>query len=558
MNGTPVTPDPHLHHPRDYKPCEPSYPSPSRPSGVDGGYQAQRAESRLSRARSRSHRSVGPKRNNAHNTEDSDGDHPMDTPGEETGENARIWKVYLFEAEKADSALADGCNRSMDVLLVFTGLFSAVLTTFIIQSYQLMIPSPTDTTNILLTRLISLHDSNLTSSVPSGGPTTPSQEIHWVNGLWFAALSCSLSTALMSMLAKQWVQAYTPNVSGSPRLRARQRQLKYMQLEIWHVIPIINALPLFLHVALLLFFAGLVVLLWTTDIGTTIATLIIVLLAYLFYFVSIWLSVLDPDCPYQHPISEHIRKWITRNHPRRKAPGDLSTTSSRSLDLEGAITTDAGSPKLCNERLANDKLDASALLWLLERSSDSVVVSTTLQAIAGLPRDFSSLPILHGANAVSRVEESFRRCFYIDTSVDVQWHLLDPESAGLYCRAWLRLTRGTNEKWPFELLEPILILQDVKTHPDCAAIASCAVALSSPNSHLPQWKLISCLVMYSTGEIHLNPSTLCWLLDSLVECAIRWEMATSVIDRTTHRGVPAFFRLLQSTQDKPLGKFGMQ
>lgn len=173
-----------------------------------------------------------------------------------------------------------------------------------------MIPDATETTNALLAQLVALQSP---SSVPLPITKTTgsaSRQVHWVNGLWFAALSCSLSTALISMLAKQWMQAYLPNVSGSPRHRARQRQSRYMQLVAWHVLAIVNALPLLLHVALLLFFAGLVVLLWSADIGITLATWFIVAMAYIFYFASIWLSLAYPDCPYQHPISEHLRKWM--------------------------------------------------------------------------------------------------------------------------------------------------------------------------------------------------------------------------------------------------------
>ena len=135
--------------------------------------------------------------------------------------------------------------------------------------------------------------------------------MQWVNGLWFAALACSLSTALISMLAKQWLQAYIPHTSGSPRQRARQRQGRYMQLDSWHVLATINALPLLLHAALLLFFAGILVLLWSLDLAITIATWIIVASAYTFYFASIWLPILYPDCPYQHPISDPLRRWIS-------------------------------------------------------------------------------------------------------------------------------------------------------------------------------------------------------------------------------------------------------
>lgn len=120
---------------------------------------------------------------------------------------------------------------------------------------------------------------------------SPASQAHWVNGLWFAALACSLSSALISMLAKQWLQAYMPNISGSLPTRARMRQSRLIQLETWHVPTIINALPLLLHAALLLFFAGLVVLLWSTDLGITLAMMGIVAFAYLFYMASIYLTL---------------------------------------------------------------------------------------------------------------------------------------------------------------------------------------------------------------------------------------------------------------------------
>jgi hypothetical protein len=181
-----------------------------------------------------------------------------------------------------------------------------------------MLPDATGTTNALLVQLIGLQSNgtNLIAS-PLSGLQSSTRQIHWVNGLWFCALACSLSTALISMLAKQWLQAYLPNVSGSPRHRARKRQARFMHLEAWHVPGIINALPLSLHVALLLFFAGLVVLLWSADLAITLATWVIVAFAYMLYFASIALPLFYPECPYQHPITDQLRACI---FPDRSAP----------------------------------------------------------------------------------------------------------------------------------------------------------------------------------------------------------------------------------------------
>ncbi|KAF7376392.1 hypothetical protein MSAN_00054700 [Mycena sanguinolenta] len=401
-----------------------------------------------------------------------------------------------------------------------------------------MLPAATDTTNILLVKLIELQfNETEPPSILSTGPQSTDVQIRWVNGLWFSALACSLSTALISMLAKQWLQAYLPNVSGSPRHRARQRQTRFMHLEAWRVPAIINALPLLLHVALLLFFAGLVVLLWSVDLAISLATWIIVLFAYAFYFASIAVPLFYPDCPYQHPVTDRLRIWLS---PDRTSPPPL---------LEEPINTTYDA-RTCAATF-EDAIDATALAWLFNKSTDQAVVSSALRAIAGLPRDFSALRILRDAGALPLIEHGFQSCFHKDTTVDLQWHLVDPESAQLYCRAWMKLTRGTAEQWPFDIVEPLWMLQDLNTHPDVAAIASCAVALSSFDSHMSQWELLAYLARCTAGETQLSETTQCCILDSISECFVRWEMPLAVIEDTATRAVPILLRMFYLTEDLP-------
>lgn len=191
------------------------------------------------------------------------------------------------------------------------------------------------------------------------------------------------------------------------------------------------------------------------------------------------------------------------------------------------------------------------MVWLFTRSTDKHIVSTALQAIAGLPRDFTAIHILRNADALQLVEQAFQYCFDKDTTIDLKWHLHDADSAWLYCRAWMNLTRGTPEQWPLDLLEPLWKLQDLKRHPDAAATASCAIALSSPDTHLTQWELLAYLSRYAAGEVQLTSATVCCILDSIIEGLVQWEMPTAVIERTTVRAVPTLLRLLQSLEDTP-------
>ncbi|CAE6450738.1 unnamed protein product [Rhizoctonia solani] len=57
-----------------------------------------------------------------------------DEYGAEMEPNARVWRVYVDETDKADKELVDGWNGAMDVMLVLAALYSAILTAFVIES----------------------------------------------------------------------------------------------------------------------------------------------------------------------------------------------------------------------------------------------------------------------------------------------------------------------------------------------------------------------------------------------------------------------------------------
>ena len=84
----------------------------------------------------------------------------------------------------------------------------------------------------------------------------------WLNSLWFSALICSLSSASVGILVKQWLNEYQAGISGESVEIARLRQYRLNHLVKWHVAEIVAILPVLLQISLALFFAGLLVLLW--------------------------------------------------------------------------------------------------------------------------------------------------------------------------------------------------------------------------------------------------------------------------------------------------------
>ncbi|PBK65207.1 hypothetical protein ARMSODRAFT_892135, partial [Armillaria solidipes] len=193
--------------------------------------------------------------------------YPPDPRGQEMSENARIWPIYLEEAADFDASMLAEWRDTIDVLLVFAGLFSAVLTTFVVQTSQNMQPDYNEASMFLLFEILKAMASNGTQiSIPST-PTSffsSSRSDEWLNSLWFVSLTLSLITALVAVLVKQWLHQYVAIVSdSSARDRARIRHLRYAGLQTWQVPMIIGLLPVLLHVSLALFFAGLAIFLFS-------------------------------------------------------------------------------------------------------------------------------------------------------------------------------------------------------------------------------------------------------------------------------------------------------
>ncbi|KAJ7114291.1 hypothetical protein C8R44DRAFT_630300, partial [Mycena epipterygia] len=73
--------------------------------------------------------------------------------GSDEAAGAKIWSVYISQAEKYDKALVDNWRRDMEGILIFAGLFSASLTAFIIESYKTLSPDQGQITITLLTQI---------------------------------------------------------------------------------------------------------------------------------------------------------------------------------------------------------------------------------------------------------------------------------------------------------------------------------------------------------------------------------------------------------------------
>ncbi|CAE6495119.1 unnamed protein product [Rhizoctonia solani] len=190
----------------------------------------------------------------------------FDEEGTELGKEAKFWKVYVKETDRWDAEVIDSWNKSLDVILVFAALFSAISTAFLIESSKKLQQDPTDTSAQSLV-VISQTLLAMANNLPPPGPEvllpngaeafTPTYNAIVINILWYLSLSISLATAFIAALAKEWCQSFLAGRTGHPCIQARRRQQKWSMIEKWRMEELITLLPTLIHIALLLFSIGL-------------------------------------------------------------------------------------------------------------------------------------------------------------------------------------------------------------------------------------------------------------------------------------------------------------
>ncbi|KAJ7436629.1 hypothetical protein FB451DRAFT_955402, partial [Mycena latifolia] len=227
-------------------------------------------------------------------------------------DNAPIWKLYMDQAKVSDDNLTNVFNSDLDPLLIFAGLFSAILSAFLIEVRKGL---EEDLQNITNTLLVILIENQRNATVPQfSGPSRfqPTSSSRWVNGLWFSSLIFSLMSALGASLAKSWVTQFSASISGSSWANAALHCRRFRGHKRWHLKPIVQSLPILIHIAFLLFSIGLVILIFEDDTAIGIVILVLTAIIVFLYVASSLHPVYSLDSPFRTPISGMVRKLFRR------------------------------------------------------------------------------------------------------------------------------------------------------------------------------------------------------------------------------------------------------
>ncbi|KAK7678315.1 hypothetical protein QCA50_018663 [Cerrena zonata] len=224
---------------------------------------------------------------------------------------ARLSDLYY----KYDQARIQDVKEDIDTLLVFAGLFSAVVSAFAVDSYTTLQQQPEDSTNQILLQISSqlasftISGSSVNSAASMFTPVSnfkpPSPSVR-INTLWSLSLAISLITASLSILVKQWFHEFMAQNTMDPQQQVRIRVFRDQGLKRWRVFEIAAFLPLLLQLALLLFFIGLSE--YLRELNKVVGwTTTIVMLGWLAVFVFTTFAPLSSSqCPYKTPVLKSV------------------------------------------------------------------------------------------------------------------------------------------------------------------------------------------------------------------------------------------------------------
>ncbi|KAJ7929622.1 hypothetical protein B0H13DRAFT_2539766 [Mycena leptocephala] len=277
---------------------------------------------------------------------------PKYTEAESEAACAKLWAIYVGEAEKYDKRLVESWKGDMDGLLIFSGLFSASLTAFLVESYTTLQPDPGVTSAALL--------AQISRQLAGNGTDIPFQE----------PVPFRPTTAALS------------NGPGN----------SFTGLNCFGMYAVVDLIPLLLHASLIIFFTGLVFFLLPVN-PLLMHLMSFVLAAFLVVYTTLTaLPVIFLESPYQTPLSKGV--WQFWQFSAALMTNKLSKTSRPASGTHPRLTITQAMERRSQE---NPKFrDQHAVQWTVAALTDDFELIPFVEAIPD---------IVHGAKGFHRAND---------------------------------------------------------------------------------------------------------------------------------------------------------
>ncbi|KAF8185984.1 hypothetical protein BJ912DRAFT_972510 [Pholiota molesta] len=182
---------------------------------------------------------------------------------DESDNNDKFWKLFLEEAAAEAKWKVGIWKTELDSLLVFAGLFAAVISAFLVDLRFHLRPDP---------QLIALKEivSILRNDTAPGELEHPSRAVLTAGSLWYGSLG--------------WLGEILREIPHNPAERALNRWKRDRATKHWYMDNVITGVPLLTQAGLAMFLSGFVVQSFDDNRGIGIGVLVL--------------------CPYQTPLTK--------------------------------------------------------------------------------------------------------------------------------------------------------------------------------------------------------------------------------------------------------------
>ncbi|KAI0292515.1 hypothetical protein BC826DRAFT_432931 [Russula brevipes] len=187
------------------------------------------------------------------------------------------------DAREHAQQMADSCKEDAKGVLILSGVLSAIVAAFLIESYKRLPPG----------------DPGDGSSPP------PAASIVCVTIMWLMSLVLSITSTLFATLALHWARSSTQlhRILNTSRGRTHVRSFSCCGTLRYDIRHAVSMIVIFLHLSMFLFLVGLVVFFFTINKPVAIVVSVVVGLFGMIYFTITILACIDHDCPYRMPMS---------------------------------------------------------------------------------------------------------------------------------------------------------------------------------------------------------------------------------------------------------------
>ncbi|KAH6916178.1 hypothetical protein BKA70DRAFT_1254915 [Coprinopsis sp. MPI-PUGE-AT-0042] len=335
------------------------------------------------------------------------------------GDHSPLWRLYLEGATAEAKASVDLCQTAIDSLLIFAGLFGAVLASFIVDSRSELTP---DADRFILADI----RSHLQRETPAKFTTEPLVAL--INGLWFTSLLLTLFATILGGIAKSWFVKFATPTRQQEAGDAYKRWV--LDLRRWYLERVIATMPLLLHISLLLFAAGFGLQAHSDNPTIGWFCLVLVALGIIVYIGLTLLSIWNQRVllPLNTPLTDllvGINELVYDHSPRHD------------------IDKDAYLPRGPHTFAFEEKKDKDNVLAVICRrhilsSSNPLYVDTAVIEITPLPDEWLAYFIQHGVaeRSIERIKTCMEPSAHLENEQMRDHTLRNHLKALLAFRAW--------------------------------------------------------------------------------------------------------------------------